>query len=120
MRDLAGRRVGTDALRQQWLLVVVQGAECPTVCERVLYVQRQLREMLGKERDRLEVWLIPTEADTDAPLALRPGCRRPSAARHRSQRAACAAAALGRPGCSRRLAMSSPITSTSSTRWVAG
>lgn len=72
LRDLAGRRVGTDALRQQWLLVVVQGAECPTVCERVLYVQRQLREMLGKERDRLDkVWLIPTEADTDAPLALR-------------------------------------------------
>ena len=29
--------------------------------------------MLGKERDRLDkVWLIPTEADTDAPLALRP------------------------------------------------
>lgn len=73
LRDLAGRTVAADALHRQWLLVVVQGADCAATCERVLYVQRQLREMLGKERDRLDkVWLIPTEADAEAPLALRP------------------------------------------------
>lgn len=73
LRDLTGRSVPADSLRRQWLLVVVQGADCPASCERVLYVQRQLREMLGKERDRLDkVWLVPTDGDSAAPQPLRP------------------------------------------------
>ena len=48
------------ALRGQWLLAVVHGSDCPAACERQLFVQRQLREMLGKERPRVDkVWFIP-------------------------------------------------------------
>jgi len=51
------------ALKGQWLLVVVGDAACAEPCERRLFLQRQLREMLGRERDRLDkVWLITDEA----------------------------------------------------------
>jgi cytochrome oxidase Cu insertion factor (SCO1/SenC/PrrC family) len=60
LTDLQGRPVAADSLRGQWLLTLVQGSDCPSACERQLYVQRQLREMLGKERGRVDkVWLIP-------------------------------------------------------------
>lgn len=60
LADLQGQAVQPAALRGQWLLVVAQGADCAAACERQLYVQRQLREMLGKERDRVDkLWLIP-------------------------------------------------------------
>jgi hypothetical protein len=43
----------------QWLLVVVGPAACDSGCEQRLYAQRQLREMLGRERDRLDkLWLV--------------------------------------------------------------
>jgi hypothetical protein len=71
LATLAGEAVAPRSLQGQWLLAVVQPADCPPGCERQLYVQRQLREMLGKERDRVDkLWLIPT--DTIAPLPLRP------------------------------------------------
>jgi hypothetical protein len=60
------------ALRDQWLLVSVAGGACDAACEKHLYLQRQLRESLGKEKDRLDwVWLV-TDA---APIkeALKPG-----------------------------------------------
>ena len=51
----------------QWLLVSVAGAACDATCARYLYLQRQLREGLGKEKERLDwVWLI----DDDAPVAI--------------------------------------------------
>lgn len=60
LTDLQGRPVAPASLRGQWLLAVVQGSDCPAACERQLYVQRQLREMLGKERARVDkLWLIP-------------------------------------------------------------
>lgn len=60
LTDLQGRPVSPAALRGQWLLTVVQGSDCPAACERQLFVQRQLREMLGKERPRVDkIWLIP-------------------------------------------------------------
>jgi hypothetical protein len=63
LTDLQGRPVTAAALRGQWLLAVVQPADCPAACERQLYVQRQLREMLGKERERVDkVWLVPGDA----------------------------------------------------------
>lgn len=56
---LDGNRVPLASLKGQWLLVVVGGSDCGTVCEKLLHAQRQLREMLGRERDRLDkVWLI--------------------------------------------------------------
>lgn len=52
-----------QALRGQWLLVSVAGAACDEACRRHLYLQRQLRESLGRERDRLDwVWLIADQA----------------------------------------------------------
>jgi len=54
-----GQPVPLPTLRGQWLLVVVAGGACDGVCENNLYLQRQLREALGKEKDRLDrVWLV--------------------------------------------------------------
>ena len=48
------------ALKGQWLLVTVAGGACAADCETNLYFQRQLRESLGREKDRIDrVWLIP-------------------------------------------------------------
>ena len=50
-------------LRGQWLLVSVASGNCPASCENHLYLQRQLRESLGKEKDRVDwVWLVDDEA----------------------------------------------------------
>ena len=65
LADLQGRAVAAETLKGQWLLVVVADGGCDAVCERLLWVQRQLRETLGREKDRLDkVWLIP---DATAP-----------------------------------------------------
>jgi hypothetical protein len=57
--DLEGRPVPLRSLRKQWLLVSVGGGACDAVCERHLYLQRQIREATGKEKDRMDwVWLI--------------------------------------------------------------
>lgn len=46
-------------LRGQWLLVSVAGGACDDRCERNLYVQRQLRESLGRDKERVDwVWLV--------------------------------------------------------------
>jgi hypothetical protein len=61
-RDLKGQPVDLTSLRKQWLLVSVAGGACTEVCEKHLYQQRQLREALGKEKERLDwVWLIDDE-----------------------------------------------------------
>jgi hypothetical protein len=58
-RTLDGAPADAQALRGQWLLVVVGPAACGGDCERRLYLQRQLREMLGRDRDRLDkVWFV--------------------------------------------------------------
>lgn len=65
-QDLAGRAQGLGGLRGQWLLVVVNGGACPAACEERLFMQRQLREMTGRERDRIDkLWLVVD----DAPVA---------------------------------------------------
>ncbi len=54
-----GKPVPLPSLRGQWLLVSVAQGACDAACERNLYLQRQLREGLGKEKDRLDwVWLV--------------------------------------------------------------
>lgn len=69
LRDLKGQAVKAESLKGQWLLTVVQEAACDAACEKLLFEQRQLREMLGKERDKLEkLWLIPSDGTDDAPL----------------------------------------------------
>jgi hypothetical protein len=60
LADLDGKPVDPASLKGQWLLVVVAGAECDKRCEEALLLQRQLRETLGKDRDRVDkLWLIP-------------------------------------------------------------
>ncbi len=57
--SLSGQPGELKALKGQWLLISVAGAACDKSCEQRLYFQRQLREALGKEKDRLDwVWLV--------------------------------------------------------------
>jgi hypothetical protein len=61
--DLQGKSVPLPSLKGQWLFVTVSGGACDTACQSNLYLQRQLREGLGKEKDRLDrVWLIDDAA----------------------------------------------------------
>ena len=65
----AGRSTRAS-LHGQWLLVVVAGAACDAGCEKALLLQRQLREMLGKDRERVDkLWLV-TDAGTVRPEVL--------------------------------------------------
>ena len=69
--DLAGHSQPLGRLRGQWLLLSVGGGACNALCEKNLYLQRQLREALGKNKERLDrVWLISDQAPV--PAALRP------------------------------------------------
>jgi hypothetical protein len=57
--QLDGVAVPLASLRGQWLLISVAAGACDARCEKHLYLQRQLREGLGKEKDRLDwVWLV--------------------------------------------------------------
>jgi hypothetical protein len=69
LRTLDGQPVQAASLKKQWLLVVVDGGSCLEGCEDRLYMQRQMREMLGRERDRLDkVWLVVDDAPISATL----------------------------------------------------
>jgi hypothetical protein len=49
------------SLKGQWLLVVVIDSACDPACEQRLFMQRQLREMLGRDRDRLDKLVLVTD-----------------------------------------------------------
>jgi len=67
LTDLQGQRVDAASLKGQWLLTLVEDGSCSKSCESLLFEQRQLREMLGKERDKVDkLWLIPTDGDASA------------------------------------------------------
>jgi len=60
LHRLDGQAVAAESLKGQWLLTVVQPSSCDAQCDRMLFTQRQLREMLGKERDKVDkLWLVP-------------------------------------------------------------
>lgn len=62
LRTLAGAPVTARSLAGQWLLIVVAPSSCDKACEEQLYMQRQLRDMLGRERLRVDkIWLVPDE-----------------------------------------------------------
>jgi hypothetical protein len=64
--NLQGEPVALQDLKGQWLFVSVAGGACAATCQQHLYLQRQLREGLGKEKDRLDwVWLV----NDDTPVA---------------------------------------------------
>ncbi len=59
LADLDARPVEARSLRGQWLLIVVAGSACDAGCEKLLWLQRQLRETFGRDKDRLDkVWLV--------------------------------------------------------------
>ena len=79
LRTLEGAAVPARSLRGQWLLVTVGPSACDDACDKRLFTQRQLREMLGRERDRVDkVWLVTDNgplspalrAATQAPMAV--------------------------------------------------
>lgn len=70
LADLQGRAVTPASLQGQWLLVVVAGGNCDGGCEKALFLQRQLRETLGKDKDRVDkLWLV-TDAQPVRPEVL--------------------------------------------------
>ena len=66
--DVQGQPVPLTQLKDQWLLISVADSACDAACQEHLYLQRQLRETLGKEKERLDwVWLrTGTEPLADA------------------------------------------------------
>ena len=67
--DAQGRTVDLRTLKDQWLLISVADSACDAACEKHLYLQRQLRETLGKEKDRLDwVWLRTGSVELSEPL----------------------------------------------------
>jgi len=61
--SLDGPSVPLASLKKQWLLISVAGGACDGACQNHLYLQRQLRESLGREKERLDwVWLINDDA----------------------------------------------------------
>lgn len=67
--SLQGQPVPLRSLAGQWLLVVVGGSSCDSACEQRLFMQRQLREMTGRERYRIDkLWLITDDGPLAPPL----------------------------------------------------
>ncbi len=66
---LDGQTRPLRSLIGQWLLVVVDDAACGTACEKRLFMQRQLRDMEGRERDRIDkLWLVLDDAPVSPAL----------------------------------------------------
>ena len=67
--SLTGESSSLTALKGQWLLISVASGGCDAACQQRLYFQRQLRETLGKEKERLDrVWLIQDDAPVSPSL----------------------------------------------------
>ena len=72
--DLTGVPRQLRELKGQWLLISVGSADCRESCIQQLYFQRQLREGLGKDKERLDrVWLI--NDSKNPPSELMPGLK---------------------------------------------
>lgn len=108
---LDGTPLRLDALRGRWLLVSVAGGACDADCRNNLYLQRQLRESMGREKERVDwVWLVSDDAEP------------PPTSRRRSPRPRCCAQTAPRwmPGSRPRPAMRWPSTCTWWTPWATG
>ncbi|MDI9234953.1 SCO family protein [Limnohabitans lacus] len=67
--NLQGQPVDLKSLKGQWLLVAVGSGDCQDACKENLYFQRQLREIMGKGKDRMDrVWVLTDQAPVDAAL----------------------------------------------------
>ncbi|MBS1179133.1 MAG: transrane protein [Proteobacteria bacterium] len=66
---LDGEAVDAKSLHGQWLLLTLGAADCDGECQQRLYMQRQLREMVGRERERIDkIWLVTDGAELPATL----------------------------------------------------
>jgi len=70
--DSEGQEVRLSTLKRQWLYVSVADSACDDTCQRNLYVQRQVREGLGKDKDRV-VWVWLRTGGKDLSDVLRRG-----------------------------------------------
>lgn len=67
--DASGRPVPLPQLKNQWLFISVADSACDDACQKHLFLQRQLRETLGKDKDRLDwVWLRTGSPELSEPL----------------------------------------------------
>jgi len=68
-KSLSGVAVELPDLKGQWLLVSVAPGRCDAVCEKHLYLQRQLLTSLGKDRDRFDwIWFVTDDEPIRADL----------------------------------------------------
>lgn len=59
LSDAQGQSMALSGLQKQWLLVSVGPSACDEACGKHLFIQRQLREMLNKDKDRVDrLWLV--------------------------------------------------------------
>ena len=67
--DAAGRPMNLRQLKDQWLFISVADSACDEGCQKHLYLQHQLRETLGKDKDRMDwVWLRTGANELSEPL----------------------------------------------------
>ena len=89
-QDMNGHSVPLTMLKGQWLMIVVAPAGCGKLCESNLFLQRQLREMMGAERDRIQkVWLVDSP-EPIAPALAAAIAAQPAVATYRVERSALA------------------------------
>jgi hypothetical protein len=66
---LDGTTLALASLKGQWLLVSVGSGNCDSDCQQRLFLQRQLRETLGKHKDRVDwVWLVSDTEPVDSAM----------------------------------------------------
>lgn len=70
--DMLGAAKPLADLKHQWLLISVADSACDAQCESHLFLSRQLREALGKDKDRVD-WVWLRTGDAPVPQALKPG-----------------------------------------------
>jgi hypothetical protein len=67
---LDGSTVPLPSLQGQWLILSIGGGACDAACEKRIYWSRQLREVMGRDKDRIErVWLVADDAPVAPQLA---------------------------------------------------
>lgn len=70
LATMDGQAVDPASLKQQWLFITVAGGACDARCEQMLYLQRQVRESLGKDKDRVDrLWLVDDQQPMRPALA---------------------------------------------------
>lgn len=66
LHDVQGKLSELSELKGKWILLQIDQAACPELCQKKLLDMRQLRVAQGKEKDRIErVWLIQDQSAID-------------------------------------------------------